>query len=319
MVRLVLFFVAVCSVSQARTVYRQCHLFYEQSSKVSTSVFTNDFSTERTAVEYLLKFSIRSDNVTYSLAQDLLALKKEDVIVDFGSGEGIALSGFHQDLQTAIQLTDARAQSGRLKFDQHGSFSSFKKVLSEDGVKLSDPDHQAIVEFLSKPLNERPRALGITYKMRPAMHSDRLRFETDRLFEDIPLEEIPEYQVGMAYYGIPSYTKHLSETLYKMLSRLKVGGRLYIYGMDAVVTEPGKVASVIDRYESSLQGKIEGTSMDHWLRSNAKGIKVHSSMGKNWGVIVLERTQNFIEIPRLQLEGRAGEGQQPPNYLFSAI
>ncbi len=61
MVRLVLFFVAVCSVSHARAVYRQCHLCYEQSSKVSTSVFTNDFSTERTAVEYLLKFSIRSN------------------------------------------------------------------------------------------------------------------------------------------------------------------------------------------------------------------------------------------------------------------
>ncbi len=42
-------------------------------------------------------------------------------------------------------------------------------------------------------------------------------------------------------------------------------------------------------------------------------------MGKNCGVIALEKTQNYIEIPILQLEGRAGEGQQPPNYLFSPI
>lgn len=308
--------VFVSSVSLSHPVFRECNMFYEESAKVSSSVLSNDFSTERTALEYLLKFSIYNQEL-HSLSNDLLRLNRDDVVIDFGSGEGNALAGFYQNLQSVIDATVERSEAGRLKFDQQVNLSHFLKSLNASSEQDIDPMFQAIKNFFQRPIDERPRGIGISFKMRTNREdSDRLQFITNRLFEDIRAEEIPEYSLGLAYYGVPAYTKHISTSLQTMLSRLKVGGKLYIYGLDSVVVEPSQLDRVLERYKKESLGSVEGTAMDYWLKSNAKGIKVNTTLGQNFGVIVIERTQDPLFIPELVLAARIGQSQQPPNYVY---
>lgn len=283
-------------------------------------VQSNDFEVERTLLEYFSAFKISGIWGTDSLSRDLLSLGGNDQIIDFGSGEGAAVVDISADRNAFYRSIRLRAQSLFLKLHiRHQETTSEDQVYADmlAYAKSSGVDFEEVHSFLAKPTADRPQALGITYVMqtkKPA--SSKYSFLTGQLFENIPIKNIPIYRIGLSKIGIFSYTQKLSFDLSKALSRLQVGGRLYVYGMSARVVYPDELQKVSHDIQTNPKPTDHGLSVAEWLQQNAAGVQVHTGSGQKSDVVVIEKISPTVTMPVLEYQGQIGTDSQPPSYLF---
>lgn len=163
--------------------------------------------------------------------------------------------------------------------------------------------------FVNLPLSSRPRVLGITYEMkREEPQIDGLKILKGRLFEEISGSEIPMFDIGILYFGVDAYTKKWSETWLKILSRCKVGGKIYVHGT---------VAKVVDQQLDLITDKITAKSIlwSEFFQQNSRGLKFTFDERTPY-TVVIEKIAEEVFIPELFYESQLSKEEAPPEYQF---
>jgi len=311
----------------------QCQKLFQHNAKQSNVVYDeivdlHKFETHRTLSEYLIRMQTRIDysSPTIRLSADLNQLKSSDYIVDFGSGEGVALKGLFETHTDSLALAIERNVDRKIDFlrrkgkdvNEDDRSQALKDDLDQKLLTSSkDPQsYDEIKNYLSRPISDKANTLGITYKINNLLQNQNSKFsiKSGRLYEDIPLTELPRYKLGLSYYGVFSYTKRLSLALFKSLYTLEQGGRLYIYGASPKMTDKSNLESTIQKNQAELNGKAHGIDLKYWL-SRVKGIKVYSHVNVI-DVLVIERTDESLQVPVLDWVMQIGQSTTPPTYLF---
>jgi hypothetical protein len=297
---------------------------------VPSEVKNDSFTIDRQLVAYIIELHSYTGIINglvgksnFSFAKDLLSLKKEDLIIDFGDGDGSALVGLYQsskDFETQGNkwLKSNWQGAAAIEYTRFILSKMSEKQMSVKTLikKLSKPFYDYagrpldlnfqrnsgyIDSFLESPVEVRPKALGISFsKTENSLVSkiSSLSRMTGKLFEDIPWDEIPRYKLGVSYFGIFSYTSLLSKALFKAISHLEIGGRLYILGMKSFVTlETGEQVDIAE-----------------FLQKYTHGFNVYVRKIKDTSVIVIEKVSEDIQIPIL--EHQSNSGSEPPVFIY---
>ncbi|MBL7542546.1 MAG: hypothetical protein JNL11_01960 [Bdellovibrionaceae bacterium] len=284
----------------------QCDEFYN-SAKASPVVFQNAFETSRILGEYAGGLVVRNVFSQKSFIRDLFQLRPEEFYIDFGTGDGGALESIYgsgRDLDVEFKMR-AQIMFSSLNLREQQGWTRLEHA--EDALKdrlrgASDRDLEMMYRLAERPFQLKPNSVGITYKVRRVIpETDKMKLMKDRLFEDIPDEEIPRYKLASSFFGVFSYTKKVSDVLFKALSRAEPGARLYIYGMNFMVKDSLEKPSV---------------PLETWLKKHATGIKIHTPTLPNRGVIMIERTSEALSMPVLKFLKQVGEHETPPKYIF---
>jgi hypothetical protein len=312
-------------------------IFTSQNPYIRKDVDQDLFIKDRVLVEYVMNLysyaGFRNGlkgTFQFSFAHDLNRLTKDSLIIDFGDGDGTALTGlfqtprhfksegkkwFKSELNTESQLAYTRfifslisARSSRFWTLIKDTWLSVKQIWEpfyDSQWRPLDPNfliHSKNAEkFLSRPIEERPNALGISFSRTEnelVKNIPSLTRLTNRLFEEIPLHEIPPYQLGVSYLGIFSYTSLLSQSLFKAITKLETGGHLYIFGMKSFVEiEKGEIVPI-----------------SKFLQKYGKGFNVYTRNIKDTSIVVIEKHAEDIQLPELKY--LTDDGSFPPVFKF---
>lgn len=295
------------------------------------------YVTKRGLLEYMIQFeSLNKIYPSISLVSNLSRLGPQNVVVDFGSGEGFAIEDMRmlnaENLyQKKIKSMDFQSLAGAKGFKVsdklmpylYQNYSSEKnRVLfqHEHGAKpVSTIQNEDMIassywnrffSFVNIPPSMRPKVVGITYEMKRAEPQvDGLKIFKGRLFEEISKSEIPMFDVGTLYFGVDAYTKKWSEAWIKILSRCKVGGKIFDHGSVAKV--------LVDDIDPQTGAKI-GTKKVLWsqyLLHNSRGLKIIFDEQSPY-TVVIEKMDTDVYLPELIYESQIGKEESPPEYLF---
>jgi len=299
----------------------------EKSIEISKqTVEENTFMVNRTLFDYIKELYLAAlgkdhQYKVFSFGSDLAHLNSNHRVIDFGSGQSIALKGILGNYTTSLRALYANMSAYIKKeygsdLDQEFSEKTKARYIREKIIseKFSSDFLPLLKSIISRPLRDKPNLIGITYKMsgdNVNQYDSKLQIMKDRYFEDIPDSEIPRYDLGVSYYGVFSYTNKISQDLFKALNKLNVGGRLYIYGMESYIANREEVLKT----ETDLNGFIFGKKIGEYLSAESQGIRVYSDLN-NTKVIVIERTDQPLKIPLLNFVKVFGKSMHPPQMFY---
>lgn len=146
---------------------------------------------------------------------------------------------------TIVENNSFETSRGLITEDlSEGYFQDFGDAFKRKLLSLSAKDHWidlgagdglAIFQYYSK-FDGRASTQGISYKETPGFIDEvegklpiNSEYLSGRLFEEISQAELKPADIITDYFGVISYTKHLSLVLKKTLSALKTEGSLFIY------------------------------------------------------------------------------------------
>lgn len=309
-------------------------LFKTESKLVSEHVLKKGLMRDdRILFEYMYAMNSYADghfifrDEAPGLAQKLNTLTKHKSVIDFGSGKSAAAQAIVMD--QSVFLSQMARNLERLEALNYSyAYSFYNKLLNgETNFDELPAAFTEMFQFISKPESEKPNVLAINFEPGvPNRRSAKLEIWNDRLFESIQASDLPEYSVGISYFGVPSYTKQMSDFFRKALSKLEVGGILYIKGVRAKVAYPKDLAKVINLNQKLIERKSSspdkqstkyyGKSIYQWLKETGVGIKVLRSAGYEDSDFCIIKTQDKVYIPKTDWVMDLGSHKTPPVYLF---
>lgn len=174
-------------------------------------------------------------------------------------------------------------------YNLHRDFSqSLNALKAEDTwIDLGAGKGQAAEDyFASRPYRQyAANVVLITYKLDRLFgirkYDGKLRVLEGRLWEDIPVNEIPKAKLMTDVFGALSYTRDLSTALTKIFESLEKNGELYVYGTPYL--------TVIEKGDQTLN--LEG------LLKGITGLQVEG----RYGGIKITKTADNILVPKMQL------------------
>lgn len=174
-------------------------------------------------------------------------------------------------------------------------------------IDLGGGKGRAIEDYIiSRPqISKAAQTVLITYKLGRLFgmpdYFGKVKVLKGRLFEEIPLNEIPKAKLITDYFGVLSYTRDLTKTFNMVFDRLEVGGELYIFSsnVNTIIDKPDGSVHVI-----SMSTMLEGVS----------GIKME---GK-YGILKITKTAEVVHIPELVLT-KIDETSRPPFRRFKYL
>lgn len=156
---------------------------------------------------------------------DLRALGPEDVVVEFGSGEG----HFAQQV-----FLGGEVQAGQL-FDVTGYYAMGRDLVIplHRYFRLPVQAHEALVELSATSLASKPKYIGFSRDGLSGVFSDRVSFiigdvESPSTLQSPPMKDLHGVGVMIDEFGVFSYAKSPSAYLNRALNRLRVGGVFYL-------------------------------------------------------------------------------------------
>lgn len=169
-------------------------------------------------------------------------------------------------------------------------------------IDLGAGKGNAATDYFKESANPLTKAnvVLITYKLDRwfgiPKFKNKLSVMQGRLFEAIPALQIPKAKLITDFFGVLSYTRDLSRSLYLIFDRLEVGGELYIYShnMNTVIDYHNKIYSLTDFLK-----QIEGLEVE----------------GRH-GILKITKLADDIQIPDLFLT-RLNEDEKPAFRRFS--
>lgn len=213
------------------------------------------------------------------------------------------------------ELSEYYYESSKLFYDLFGGIV--------DKLRLNPPNYVGVTtEGLSK------KTIDIDLDV---FTSNRVTIHSGRYFSEIPNQELASgdshFDMIVDCYGVFSYSRTLELDTQKMLSLLKVGGRLFIrreheYRLISYPLQNGLMRKEIRTKKTLIfNDKREISNFACWF-SAGNGVKVveyceHS----DYLTIVLEKTEKDVTLPRLKYEEDIVDpnGYSCPNgYIFSA-
>lgn len=193
-----------------------------------------------------------------------------------------------------------------------GFHPDFKKSLNslkptDTWIDLGGGKGLAIQDYIiSRPrITDAAYTVLVTYKLGRLFgipdYFGKIKLLEGRLFEDIPLREIPRAKLMTDYYGVLSYTRDPSKVLRMIFDRLEYGGELYLYtsNINTVVDDPNGGPHVI-----SFSTMLESIS----------GIKVEG----RYGILKITKISPEVLVPDLVL-AKIDETSKPPFRRFRII
>ncbi len=294
----------------------------------------NRYIVKRGMFEYLGQFeALDFKSRRLSLAQELSKLSSNDVVIDFGAGEGVAIEQLAK-MTTVEMIEELKWRDFADRMDWRGEIINSTKLpyllknynsqthvlhspLSQDSQNLakyttSDLDAYLywlnILSYTEKPFDKRPQFLGITYELtRDPLAIKGARLSYGKLLEDYRPQEIPNYSVGIMYYGVSAYSKNWDQMFSIILSRLNVGGKLFIYGAISEV-EYQVFNEQLGSYE------VKKLNWGEFFRRYSTGIDVQIDPSSTNNITVTKLSRD-IEIPSLQSGKISGEAESPPHFV----
>lgn len=204
-------------------------------------VIGNSFMTSRNLNDYIQKFG-----KIYELL--LMNLKAENVVIDFGGGDGIALQEYIKiTLNENKTPADALLISFKVKKSIFNFYNYFKSTIFKKKYQTLE----------------------------------------GQFFENISSEDIPKFDLGTDYFGILSYTNDFSGSLTKMLARLNVNGNFFVHflfhNMQFYDPYLKKQISFIDYLNYGQGYEIENKAYSSVVRliKNSKLLKVPKVLLRN--------------------------------------
>lgn len=294
---------------------------------------SNRYIVKRGLFEYLGQFeSLEYKARRVSLAQELANLGSNDVVIDFGAGEGVAIEQLAR-MNSAEMIEEIQWRDFADRMDWRGEVINSTKLpyllknynlktkklnsplsqTSQDIARYTPADLDAylfwsnILSYTDKPMSERPKFLGLTYELTrdPKMLKD-VEIKYGKLLEEYHASEIPRFSIGIMYYGVASYSKNWDQMFSILLSRLKVGGKLFIYG---AITE------ITFSIKNETTGVYENQKLKwgEFFRRYAKNIDVQIDQFSS-NNIVFTKLNDHVEIPSLADGVIIGEVESPPHF-----
>ncbi len=192
---------------------------------------------------------------------------------------------------------------------QYGLHSDFKVTLknlraTDTWIDLGGGKGNAVEDYIKthSSFAAAAQTVLITYKLGRFFgikkYGGKLMLLEGRLFEDIPLTEIPKAQLMTDFYGVISYTRDLTKSLNMIFDRLTLGGELYIH------SSPMSTTIMAQHSPIGLQKFLE----------LIPGIKVDGRAG----VLKVTKILEVVKVPELTLV-RLDEETLPPFRRFEFI
>ena len=192
-------------------------------------------------------------------------------------------------------------------FEKGFKDSLFALKPTEVWIDLGGGKGRAIEDYIiSRPkISDAAQTVLITYKLGRLFgmpdYFGKVKVLKDRLFEEIPLNEIPKAKLITDYFGVLSYTRDLTKSFRMVFDRLEVGGELYIFSsnVNTTIDNPDGSRGVI-----SMSTMLEGVS----------GIKIE---GK-YGILKITKKSEEVQVPDLVLT-KIDETSKPPHRQFKYL
>lgn len=284
-----------------------------------SSVAKDDFEKDRTLIEALSILNLKTPEAQFHFMDDLNRLDASDLVIDFGSGQGETVRGLRKTLGSLLLSLRDRSQILFAALgSRHQEETTPQKIYADllTIAKMRAGSLQPFKTYFAKKLEDRPRVLGITYTMNNRNQEDPgIEFLTGKYFSEYPDEVVPKYSLGFSVYGVFSYTKTLSADLKKALSKLQVGGRLYVAGMNSVVISKSQLKEFEIAKDKVEFVKKFGLSTSQWLKSVSSGLDVAFDRD---GLTVIEKKGDVFEIPELLYFAEADSRARPPLLVYFA-
>ncbi len=171
--------------------------------------FPRGFSRHRTLLDYLRMFPAE-------VGEKIANLGPEDVILEAGSGEGVAAE------QILLRKLEGLLLNEEEMFER-------TKVTWE----LATDPSAVLKRIGAKPLRDRPTVIAVSKEMERTLdvtpYQGKLIVNTGRFFEDIPAEELGRPKLILDAIGVMSYTAHPTEVLERYLEILQPEGDIYLF------------------------------------------------------------------------------------------
>ena len=192
---------------------------------------------------------------------------------------------------------------------QHGLHPDFKMTLgnltaTDTWIDLGGGKGNAVEDYLKTHTSvaAATQTVLVTYKLSRFFgikkYDGKLKLLEGRLFEDIPLMEIPNAKLMTDFFGVLSYTRDLTQSLNMIFNRLTLGGELYIHSSPmytTIVTYDGPIG--LQKFLELVPGiKVEGRA----------------------GVIKVTKILDIVTVPKLKLV-RIDEATLPAFRRFEVI
>jgi SAM-dependent methyltransferase len=257
-----------------------------------------------------------------SLWENLIALGKDGKILDAGCGEAnLAVDLYSSKLNIEKQLTYAHA---KIRYWPGKAPKKYRRFL-----ELSASDYERYKEFfenfrtlLKNVRKNPPQYVGLStrglVKRHVLKHIDvfsnpRVRITTGSFFSDLSPEMIlgdgKKFDVITDIFGVLTYSTNLEVDAYKMLSLLKVGGKLFVK-TDASAHyisawDKTKHLNAKSRVFMNQMGELKKFSDWFYLGTGIRVLK--SSDDGSISTFVIEKTNEEITLPKLatQISGRS--------------
>jgi SAM-dependent methyltransferase len=239
------------------------------------------------------------------LCKELIQIGREGRILDAGCGNAYVAMDLH-----SCRLNPDNDISMSLNFRY---WPGKRPIRSCEGRELSPAEYQEDQAFLdnfksqlSSVRSNAPHYIGVTTKPLPETLVRRnidvflqpvVRVLTGRFFSEIPNKELSgqeadQFDIVLSIFGVFPYSKTLEADVYKMLSLLKVGGKLFL--------KSDASNDISERMICYTNG--HRTTFWHWF-SAGLGIKlVHCHDGEKSLNLVIEKTAEVVVLPKLECE-----------------
>lgn len=175
------------------------------------------------------------------------------------------------------------------QYGLHSDFNVTLKKLSatDTWIDLGGGKGHAVEDYLKTQTSfvAAAQTVLVTYKLGRFFgikkYGGKLMLLEGRLFEDIPLTEIPKAQLMTDFYGVISYTRDLTKSLNMIFDRLVLGGELYIHSSPMSTTIMAQGSPIgLQKFLELIPGiKVEGRA----------------------GVLKVTKLSDYVIVPKLKL------------------
>jgi hypothetical protein len=184
-------------------------------------------------------------------------LNREQVWVDMGAGQARAQLEY---LLHSFDVADAlliKSDYGHLTWPEVSKRASAIAIAYKK-PKISADKHPRLVQ-LYENVSKSPVA--------------RFEYKEGRLFEDIPLEELPKTKLITDYYGVMSYSQRPDLVLRRYFELLQTGGEIYLFGLQRTKVQQGEKEISFYEFIKSIEG-VELKELERDENMNVVSVKL---------------------------------------------